>query len=61
MRERQRRKLVRWGRAERRIGREQNERRPLTMMRMMGHAKFPKEKKQHQKKGTLMMYKMTAL
>ena len=51
MRERQRRKLVRWGGAERRVGRGQNERRPLAMMTAMGHAKFPQEKKQHQKKG----------
>ena len=44
VRERWRRKLVGWGGAERRIGRGQNERSPLTKTMMTGHAKFTKEK-----------------
>ena len=43
MRERQR-KLVRWGGAEKRVGRGLKEKRPMTMTTMMGPEKFQKEK-----------------
>ena len=56
VRKRWRRKLVRRGGAERRVGRGQNERRPLTKTTMRGHAKFLKEKKTTPKKGTHVMY-----
>ena len=58
-RERQR-KLVRWGGAERRVGRGLKEKRPMMMMMMTGPKNFQKENL-HPKKGRLVMYKRTAL
>ena len=52
---------VRWGGAERRVGREQNKRRPPTKTMTTGHAKFPKEKNNPPQKGTHLMYKKTLL
>ena len=59
MREKQK-KLRRWGRAERRVGRGLKEKRSMMMVMMTVPTKFQKEN-QHPKKGRLSAYKRTAL